>query len=201
MNKAFFYINEVKNQFVNGRLYAKGRPVTTASSARAVGNVLVEYPVKMYTPDNKKRVDTNARIYELVAEGSQAPFVNLQLEITVRGYSKRATGWKKEKTELYVDDVTVRIPDYWSDVTYEGTHSSNGDYTFYIFNFSLSSLMWGSLIPPFQKPLCLHYRARTRGTGNYGMAYNFYHGVFFNVSNVTPNNPGCDKHILVTYNK
>lgn len=199
--QGIFYIEGVKNQFSNGRLFAKGKPVSSSPLTRAVGNVLVNYPTMPYTRDNKKKVESSARIYELVGEGSQAPFIQLQLEITVRGYSKGAGGWKKEKTELYVDDVTVRIPGFLSDVVYSGTYSSNGDYTFSIFNFSLSSIVWGGYQPPFEKPLCLHYRARTRSTGNYGIAYNFYHGVFFNVANVTPNNPGCDKHILVTYNK
>lgn len=35
----------------------------------------------------------------------------------------------------------------------------------------------------------------------YGMAYNFYKGVFSNVKDATVTNPGCDKHDLVTYNK
>lgn len=59
-----FYINEIKNQFIGRQLYAKGRLVTSTPQTRAVGNVLVNYPSKEYTQDNKSKVETSARIYE-----------------------------------------------------------------------------------------------------------------------------------------
>lgn len=122
------------------------------------------------------------------------------MDIEVRGYSKNIFGtYKKYETDCYIDDVTVRFPGY-NDIVYSGTRSSNGNCLVFTNSFSLTTINV-NIVPPFPKPLCLHYRARTGGTGNYGMAYNFYKGVFFNVKDATVTNPGCDKHDLVTYNK
>lgn len=202
-----FYIQETKNKF-NGNTLTfydaqnKQLPIRHPLT-KANGDVLVQYPTKSYTPDNKKRVDTSAKIYEVVASNGFNTYSQLYMDIVVSGYKKNVFGkWKRYNTTCQIDDVTVRIPGFDSDIIYAGTYSSNECSTYtHSFLMVPSQPQLHLPQPPYQLPLCLHYRARTRGTGNMGMAYNFFHGTFFDVSHVTPNNPGCDKHILVTYNK
>lgn len=69
------------------------------------------------------------------------------------------------------------------------------------FTYTVGLGIAGMIGVTYEPPLCLHYRARTGNTGNVGVPYNFYHGVYYEAANVTPNNPGCDKHFPVTANK
>lgn len=208
--EGLFYVQGVKNKFTGStlnfydtenKLLMNMRPLTKINEEQ---NLVVQYPTKTYSADGKNGVETSAKIYYVMTSNGLGYYAQLYLEITVSGLYRKSASvkWGRKKTQCHIDDITILIPGFNTDSTYPGTHSSAGDYVSLTASFGIpSQLQFPTPQPPYQQPLCLHYRARTRETGNMGMAYNLFHGVFFNVSDVTPSNPGCDKHTLITYNK
>lgn len=195
-----FYAGTVKNMFNKGHLSAinieTNQPVAIGQQTRGtISNVLVTYPTKKKHRElgGKYSVLTYTKVYEVVGGG--VPLAGLYADIVVWGHAN-GRGYS---TECFVDDVTVRVPGQFSDITYPGTRSSSRDCSSFTYTVGLS--LGGMTGVTYESPLCLHYRARTRGTGNVGVPYNFYHGKYYEAANEDPNNPNCDKHFAITYNK
>lgn len=204
-----FYIGEIKNVIegnnisgynaINGQcVLSKQSYLGEVTQTKASSGYTVQYPE--YVHDyGKKRVLTQMKLYNnmVAIPGFSSPVTRIELEILVRGSSLNFWGkWKKYETVCSIDDISFTLSDmpeifnthfHFSDV------NSTQDVVSFTSIYTLSGILSGG--PYLLKDLiCVHYRARTRGTGENGVAYNFHKGNFI----TSKDDPSCNEHAWVS---
>lgn len=157
------------------------------------GNTL-EYPAISSEPANKRKVFTWFKIYRnIVTAPNGSVFHAIDLDITVRPRKLVSyvfgSSWKDYNTICHIDELKIHMPgiggntffdengqvvykedEYWSLKTSTSSNECSRFTCTYRLKTSASEIT-GAL----QDIVCIHYRARTRGTGRNGAAYNIFH--------------------------
>lgn len=196
-----FYIGNIQNKVDNEYLYVIENQTKSStckieyinnklSTTKAVGDI-VEYPTIEYeNNDRDRKVFTSFKIMKNAASNGSAVLYKPVLEIFVKAQKRKAfAGFKNYNTICIIEEVTLRM----DGIPFSPYVDENGQWKFgenqikflapvesskEVARFTCTYNLTTSLVAlskPLEDLICIHYRARTRGTGNYGAAYNVYH--------------------------
>lgn len=187
-----FYIEGIKNIVTKDHISAfkDGKKLSTYSYISDIPSTKSEQVLDAFpyieTKWDGRKIATKARFYRTLVTGGGAIIESYILELYAQGYINQLGHYKPYGTVLMFDDIVFRgktsagniYQNTWPDVE---TADNTGSITVSIPVYFVNELV------------CLHYRARSRGTGNRGVAYNVYQHQFYDYNGVNK----CDVHLAI----
>lgn len=201
--EGIFYVEEAQNKV--GREYVTISKNVTKSEAGYIDQIRyikeksftkaygdeVEYPtIAFVNRDNDRKIFTSFKITKNAASNGTVSLCQPQLEIFVRARKwVPIAKWKDYNTICIVENVILQM----DGIPFSPYVDENGQWIFgdgkqikflapveskeaarftSTYRLTTAPIMMQA---PLQDIICIHYRARTRGTGEYGAAYNVYH--------------------------
>lgn len=195
----FFYVNGVKNMVVDNTISNGMTIYNYTNDVNKLTRSNVEEDISLKELEYKKTDDTKSilaackLVRNIAFSTSQGDFTTqYQLLIQVRGkHKKKIGGWSTYETVHDVSEIKGIFQNIPVTVKSDGTIGSvQSTYTFIhdamdrtkeekysTLTYNLGVAVKNYTVP-MRNPICIHFKARCRGTQPEGLGYNYYRGCY-----------------------